>query len=115
MYAYIFAIIICLILVIVPPATAPTLAEPSNLMNTSFTINWTITKSSYTQSYLITWNNLHNGDIDNVEVQGNTTSYNVTGLNGVDNYNVSVAAKGLCGMMESDSITVYGEDAPSTI
>ena len=105
----------CLILVIVPPATAPSLAEPSNLMNISFTINWTITISSNTHSYLITWTNLHNGDINNVEVQGYTTSYNVTGLNGVDNYNVSVTAKNPCGMMESDSITVYGKDAPSTI
>ena len=103
----------CLILVIVPPATAPTLAELSNLMNISFTINWT--NSSNTHTYLITWTNLHNGDIDSVEVQGNTTSYNVTGLNGVDNYNVSVTAKNPCGMMESDSITVYGKDAPSAI
>ena len=48
--------------------------------------------------------------MDNIEVQRNTTSYNVSGLNGVDNYDVSVAAKNPCGMMESDSITVYGKD-----
>ena len=105
----------CLILVIVPPAAAPTLAEPSSLMNISFTIKWTITNSSNTHSYLITWTNLHNGDMNNVEVQGNTTSYNVTGLNGVDNYNVSVTAKNPCGMMESDSITIYGKDTLNAI
>ena len=99
-----------LILVIVPPATAPTLAEPSNLMNISFTINWTITNSNNIHSYIITWSNLHSGDMDNIEVQGNIYSYEVTGLNGVNNYNVSVTAKNKCGMMESDPITVYGKD-----
>ena len=47
--------------------------------------------------------------MDNIEVQANTTSYTVIGLNGVDNYNVSVAAKNPCGMMGGDSITVYGK------
>ena len=100
----------CLILVIVPPVTAPTINRATDLTRTSFTINWTITNSSNIHSYLITWTNLHNGDMDNVEVKGNTTSYNVTGLNGFDNYNVSVTAKNPCGIMESDSITVYGKD-----
>ena len=48
--------------------------------------------------------------MDNIEVQGNIYSYEVTGLNGVDNYNVSVTAKNKCGMMESDPITVYGKN-----
>ena len=43
-------------------------------------------------------------------VSQNTTSYNVSRLNGVDNYNVSIAASNPCGMMESDSITVYGKN-----
>ena len=101
----------CLILVIlVPPVTAPTINRTTDLTRTSFTINWTIKNSNNIHSYLITWTNLHNGDMDNVEVKGNTTSYNVTGLNGFDNYNVSVTAKNPCGRIESDSITVYGKD-----
>ena len=99
-----------LILVVVPPTTVPTLTEPTNLMNSSFTINWTTTSSSNIHSYIITWTNLHTGDMDNVTVPENTTSYNVSGLNGVDNYNVSVTAYNKCGMMESDSVTVYGKD-----
>ena len=89
--------------------TTPNLTKPTNLMNSSFIINWTMTNPSDIHSYIITWTNLHTGDMDNIEVQRNTTSYNVSGLNGVDNYNVSVAAKNPCGMMESDSITVYGK------
>ena len=78
-------------------------------MNSSFTINWTVTNSSNTHSYIITWTNLRTGDMDNITVPQNTTNYNVSGLNGVDNYNVSVAAYNKCGMNESDSITVYGK------
>ena len=43
-----------------------------------------------------------------VTVTENTSSYNVTGLNGIDNYNVSVI--NTCGMMMSDPITVYGKN-----
>ena len=32
-----------------------------------------------------------------------------TGLNGVDNYNVSVATVNICGMMISDPVTLFGE------
>ena len=92
----------------------PNLTEPTNLMNTSFTITWTITNPNNIRSYKITWTNLHNSDVDNVEVQGNTTSYTVTGLNGVDNYNVSVAAENKCGIMESDPMTIYGKDVLCT-
>ena len=99
-----------LILVIVPPMATPTVTESTNLMNSSFTINWTITNSSNIHSYIITWINLHTGDMDNMTVPKHMTSYNVSGLSGVDNYNVSVAAYNKCGMMESDSITVYGKD-----
>ena len=95
---------------IVPPMNAPNLIEPTNLMNTSFTITWTITNPNNIRSYKITWTNLHSSDVDNIEVQGNTTIYTVIGLNGVHNYNVSVTAENECGMMESDPITVYGKD-----
>ena len=47
---------------------------------------------------------------DSMTVPENTNSYTVTGLNGIDNYIVSVAANDLCGMMMSDPITVYGKD-----
>ena len=97
------------ILVIVPPMTAPNLTIPTNLMNTSFIINWTMTNPSNIRSYLITWTNLRTGDMDNMTVPQNATNYNVSGLNGVDNYNVSVAACNKCGMNKSDSITVYGK------
>ena len=39
----------------------------------------------------------------------NTSSYTVTGLSGTDNYNMTVIANNLCGMMMSDPITVYGK------
>ena len=68
-----------------------------------------MTNPSDTHSYIITWTNLRTGDMDNTTVPQNTNSYNVSGLNGVDNYDVSVAARNPCGMMESDSITVYGK------
>ena len=90
--------------------TAPTLTRATDLQRNSCTIKWTITNPNNIHSYIITWTNLHNDDMNNIEVQGNTTSYHVTGLNGVDNYNVSVTAKNPCGMMESDSITVYGKN-----
>jgi len=44
-----------------------------------------------------------------VTVTESTNSHTVTGLNGVDNYNVSVAAINSCGMMKSDPTTVYGK------
>ena len=99
-----------LILFIVPPITAPTLTEPFNLMNRSFTINWTITNSNNIDSYTIKWTNLRTGHNKTNEVLGNRTSYEVTGLNGVDNYNVSVTAENKCGKLESDPITVYGKN-----
>ena len=99
-----------LILVIVPPMTAPSLTEPTSLMNSSFTINWTITNSSNVQNYIITWTNLRTNETSNMTVPQDTTGYIVSGLSGRDNYNVSVAAYNQCGMNESDSITVYGKD-----
>ena len=48
--------------------------------------------------------------MSSVTVPENTNSYIVTGLNGIDNYNVSVTANNLCGMMMSDPATVYGKN-----
>ena len=46
----------------------------------------------------------------NRTVPGNTNSYTVTGLSGVVNYNVSIAAVNRCGIMAtSNPVTVYGE------
>ena len=95
--------------------TTPVLAGASDLQRKSCIIKWTTTNPNNIHSYIITWTNLHNGDMDNIEVQGHTTSYNVTGLNGVDNYNVSVTAKNPCGMMKSDFITVYGKNVTTKL
>ena len=47
--------------------------------------------------------------MSSVTVPENTSSYMVTRLNGIDNYNVSVTANNLCGMNVSDPVTVYGK------
>ena len=47
--------------------------------------------------------------MDSYTVTENTNSYTVTGLSDNDNYNVRVTAVGVCGMITSDPITVYGE------
>ena len=44
-----------------------------------------------------------------VTISNNINSYTVTGLNGIDNYNVSIAFTNSHGMMMSDPITVYGK------
>ena len=77
------------------------------LSNTSFTVNWTISDPNY--SYTVIWTNLNTGVMDSFTVPENTNSYTVTGLSDNDNYNVSVTAVGVCGMITSDSITVYGK------
>ena len=90
-----------------PPMTAPTFTGITPLSSTSFTISWTITDPDH--NYIVTWTNLRTGMMSSVTVPENTNSYMVTGLNGVDNYNVSVTANNSCGMMMSDPITVYGK------
>ena len=89
--------------------TAPTLTGVTPLSNTSFNIRWTITDPDYYR-YIVTWTNLHTGMMSSVTVPENTNSYMATGLNGIDNYNVSVTANNSCGMMMSDPITVYGKN-----
>ena len=87
------------------PSSAPTITV-TPLSNTSFTVNWTISDLNY--SYTVIWTNINTGMVDNITVPENTNSYTVTGLSVNDNYNVSVAIVGVCGMMTSDPITVYG-------
>ena len=56
------------------------------------------------------WTNLNTGVMDSYTVAENTNSYNVTGLSDNDNYNVTITAVGVCGMIiTSDPVTVYGE------
>ena len=91
----------------VPPMTAPTINTPTMLSSRSFTVSWTITDPDH--NYIVTWTNLRTGMMRSVTVPENTNGYMVTGLNGVDNYNVSVTGNNSCGMMISDVITVYSK------
>ena len=49
--------------------------------------------------------------MDSYTVAENTNSYTVTGLSDNDNYNVTITAVGVCGMITNDPVTVYGECA----
>ena len=93
--------------IIASPLTAPNITGMTPSNTTSFTVSWTITDPDH--NYVVTWTNLHTGMMSSVTVPENTNGYNVTGLNGVDNYNVSVTANNSCGMMMSDPITVYSK------
>ena len=93
---------------IVSPSTEPSvIVKVLPLSSTSFIVNWT--SSVPNNNYTVIWINLHTGMMYNRTVPGNTSSYTVTGLSGDVNYNVSVAAVNMCGMMTSDPVTVYGE------
>ena len=98
----------CHLTFLVPPTTAPTISVPTSLSSTSFFVSWTITDPDH--NYIVTWTNTHTGMMSSVTVPENTNSYMVTGLNGIDNYNVSVTANNSCGMMMSDPATVYGKN-----
>ena len=88
---------------------SPTITGTTSLNSTSFIVSWAITDPNH--NYIITWINLRTGMmVDSMTVPENTNSSNVTGLNGIDNYNVSVTANNSCGMMMSDPITVYGKN-----
>ena len=73
----------------------------------SFTVNWKITAPSH--KYIITWTNLLTGVKGNVTIAENTNEYEVTGLSGIDNYDVTVTAINSCGVMMSNPVTVYGK------
>ena len=91
---------------------APTLNEVVPSSSTSFAINWTINNTNYDVIVILT--NLRREEISITTVpmyMVNTNIYNVAeGLNGFDNYNVSVATINVCGMMMSDTVTVYGKN-----
>ena len=89
------------------PTSPPQVTAVTPLSDTSFTVNWTISDPSY--SYTVIWTNIHTGVMDSFTVPEDTNSYTVTGLSDNDNYNVSITAVGMCGMITSDSITVYGK------
>ena len=87
---------------------APNITAVTPLSSTSFTVSWTLTDPVH--NYIITWTNLRTGMMDNMTVAENTNSYTVTGLSGMDSYNVTVTANNSCGMMMSDPTTVYGKN-----
>ena len=96
-----------------PPRTAPSITVPTLLSSTSFAVSWTITDPDH--NYIVTWTNLHTGMMSSVTVPENTNSYMVTGLDSVNNYNVSVTANNSCGMMMSDPATVYGKNVATYV
>ena len=90
--------------------TAPTITGAIPLSSTSLTVRWTITDPDH--NYIVTWTGMCPGIMDILSISTivpeNTSSYMVTGLDGVSNYNVSVTANNSCGMMMSEPVTVYG-------
>ena len=99
---------VCIICIPGLPSNPPSITSVTPLTNTSFTVNWTISDPNY--SYTVIWTNLSTGVVDNVTVAENTDSYTVTGLSVNDNYNVSITAAGICGIITSNPITVYGKN-----
>ena len=97
------------LLFVISPAlpTVPTITGITPFSNTSFNIKWMITDPDH--NYIVTWTNLHTGMMSSVTVPENTNRHTITGLNGVDNYNVIVTANNSCGMMMSDPFTIYGK------
>ena len=83
----------------------PQVTAVTPLSKTSFTVNWTVSDPNY--SYTVIWTNLNTGVMDSYTVTENTNSYTVTGLSDKDNYNVTITAVGVCGMITGDSATVY--------
>ena len=88
----------------------PYITGTTPLSSTSFTVNWTITDPSH--SYIITWINLDNDVMNSTSAPENTNSYTVTGLDGINNYNVTVTSNYSEGTMmsTSDPVTVYGKN-----
>ena len=105
--AYVCTCMIMCLLKSAPPMTAPTVTV-TPLSSTSFNVSWTISDPDH--NYIITWTNLRTDVMDNMTVAENTNSYTVTGLSGMDNYNVTVTANNSCGMIMSDPITVDGKN-----
>ena len=90
------------------PSSPPDDIVVTPLSSTSFAVNWIISNPEY--SFIVTWTNIHTGLAEgSTALPENTNSYTVTGLNNSTDYNVSLIAVGVCGMMTSGPITVYGE------
>ena len=89
--------------------SAPNITGTTPLSSTLFTVNWTKSNTNH-DIIIVILTNLRTGEICTIAVPENTNNYNVTGLNGIDNYNVIVAANNSCGMMMSNPITVYGKN-----
>ena len=87
--------------------TAPPNITATIILNTtSFNVTWTMTVND---NYTVTWTNLRTGTMNNMTVVDNTTtSYMVTNLSGMDNYNVTVTANYLYESATSNPNTVYG-------
>ena len=94
------------VVVVCTLASPPNITAITPLSDTSFTVNWTISDPSY--NYTVLWTNLFTGLVKNFTVSESTNSFTVTGLSKYYNYNVCIAIVGLCGMMKSGCITVYG-------
>ena len=82
---------------------APTNINITIVDATSFTITWSMTND---QNYIVTWNNNRTNMTANATVA--TNSYTVTGLNGMDNYYVTVTANNSIGSATSAPYAVYG-------
>ena len=89
-----------------PPMIAP-IVIVTPLSSTSFSVSWTLIGPDHI--YILIWTNLRTGMMDSMTVAENTNSYTITGLSGMDNYNVTVTASNSCGMMMSDPRAVYGK------
>ena len=85
----------------------PPIHTVTPLSNGSFFVNWTISNPDY--NHTVIWTNLNTSVMSNYTVQRNKNSYIIKELSANMNYNVSVAAIGVCGMMTSDPITTNCE------
>ena len=89
------------------PSSPPIVHTVTPLSNTSFFVNWTISNPDY--NYTVIWTNLNTSVMSSYTVPRNTNSYIIKELSVNMEYNVSVAAIGVCGMMTSDPITIKCE------
>ena len=89
--------------------TPPNITDVEPITNKTCYVSWNITDRNYTYNHTVTFTNLRDNNImGSIVVPGNTNSSMVTGLNGIDNYIVSVAAT--CGMMMSELRNVYSKN-----
>ena len=89
------------------PSSPPIVHIVTPFSNASFYVTWAMSDPDYT--YIVIWTNLNTSVMSNYTVLWNVNSYIVTELSVNVNYNVNVAAIGVCGMMTSDPITIKCE------